>query len=174
MNRRFVAASLLFVGAATLVAGSALAQRPASAKVRGDAYYFYAGEVYRGHAADHAFMLNEYASTGEPVPKEVVQEHAAAVRSNIEASRRAYQKVSAAAKKDPAAAAKLKEIEKAHASALALCDKLDAESAKSAGEAAKIGAACGGIMEQLDGADEVHKKLAAQLKIATLDQEGGK
>ena len=169
MSRKFVAMGLLLTGGVVLAAGSALAQRAADAKVRGDAYYFYVGEVYRGHAGDHAFILNQYSATGEPVPKEVIQEHAAAMRANIVAAQKSYAKVSAAAKKDPSGSAGLKEIEKRHVAAIALCDKLDAESAKQQGDAAKVCAACDGIGEQLDAADEVHKKLVKQLKIAPLE-----
>ena len=114
-------------------------------------------------------MLNQYSSTGEPVPKEIIQEHAAAMRANIEGAQKAYLKVSAAAKKDPSAANKLREIKKRHGAALALCDKLNAESVKREGDAAKVRAACDGIGEQLDGADEVHKKLVTQLKIMPLE-----
>ncbi len=137
MNRKFVATGLLVAGAIATTGGSALAQRAADAKVRGDAYYFYVGEVYRGHAGDHAFMLNQYSATGEPVPKEIVQEHAAAIRANIVAAQKSYSKVSAAAKKDPSATAGLKAIEKHHTAAIALCDKLDAEGAKQHGDAAQ-------------------------------------
>ena len=169
MKRRIVAVGFLLVGYLATAGGPALAQPAAGAKIRGDAYYFYAGEVYRGHAGDHAFMLNQYSSTGEPVPKEIIQEHAAAMRANIEGAQKSYLKVSAAAKKDPSAANKLREIEKRHTAALALCDKLNTESAKREGDAAKVCAACDGIGEQLDGADEVHKKLVTQLKIMPLE-----
>jgi len=172
MNRNSVAMGLLLAGAIATVGGSAFAQRAADAKVRGDAYYFYVGEVYRGHAGDHAFLLNQYSTTGEPVPKEVVQEHAAAMRANLVAAQKAYAKVSDAAKKEPSAVVKLKEIDKQHTAAIALCDRLDAESAKQQGDAKKIHAACDGIEEQLEGADEVHKKLLKQLKIAPLEPPG--
>jgi hypothetical protein len=169
MNFKFLATGLLVAGAVMTTGGTALAQRAADAKVRGDAYYFYVGEVYRGHAGDHAFMLNQYASTGEPVPKEIVQEHATAMRADIVAAQKSYTKVSAATKKAPSAVAGLKEIENHHTAAIALCDKLDAEAAKQQGDATKVCAACDGIGEQLDGADELHKKLVKQLKIAPLE-----
>ena len=50
-----------------------------------------------------------------------------------------------------------------------MCDKLDVESVKSTGDVAKICTTCDGISEQLDAADEVHKKLVKQLKIAPLE-----
>ncbi|HEX4142313.1 MAG TPA: hypothetical protein VHY91_02080 [Pirellulales bacterium] len=169
MNFKFVATGLLVAGIVAAAGGTARAQRAADAKIRGDAYYFYVGEVYRGHAGDHAFMLNQYSSTGEPVPKEIIQEHASAMRADIAAAQKSYTKVSAAAKKDPSAAAGLKTIEKHHTAAIALCEKLDAEGAKQQGDAMKVCAACDGIGEQLDAADEVHKKLVKQLKIAPLE-----
>jgi hypothetical protein len=169
MNRKFVATGLLLAGCVATAGSPALAQRPADAKIRGDAYYFYVGEVYRGHAGDHAFLLNQYSSTGEPVPKEIIQEHAAAMRANLVAAQKSYTKVSAAAKKDPSAVVKLKEIDKQHTAAIALCDRLDTEGAKQQGDAKKISAACDGIEEGLESADEVHKKLMKQLKIAPLE-----
>jgi hypothetical protein len=172
MNRRFLlAGSLIVMGAISLV-GPAWAQRPADAKVRGDAYYFYTGEVYGGHAGDHAFLLSQYSSTGQPVPNEVVVEHAAAIRANVEAARKSYGKVSAASKKDPTAVAKLKEIEMHHAAALEACGKLDAEAAKATGGAEQIGAACDTIGQHLDAADEVNKKLLKQLKIPAMEPSG--
>ncbi len=169
MNCKLGGIGLWLAGCIVLAGGSAFAQRGADAKVRGDAYYFYLGEVYRGHAGDHAFLLNQYSATGTPVPTEVIQEHAAAIRTNIEAAQKSYVKISAAKKKDPSVGAALKGIEKHHTNALALCDKLDAECAKSEGDATKICAACDGLEAACDGADAVHQKLLKQLKIAPLE-----
>ena len=92
------------------------------------------------------------------------------MRANIVAAQKSYGKVSAAAKKDPAAAARLKEIEKHHTGRdCAVRPSSMPRAAKPQGDATKICAACDGIGEQLDGADEVHKKLVKQLKIAPLE-----
>src|SRR5580704_9966721 len=101
MTRKLLGIGLLLTGCVVLDGGLALAQRPADAKVRGDAYYFYLGEVYRGHAGDHGFLLNQYSATGKPVPTEVIQEHATAIQANIEAAQKSYVKITAGAKKDP-------------------------------------------------------------------------
>jgi hypothetical protein len=172
MNRKRLGMGLLLTGCVMLDVGLVLAQRPADAKVRGDAYYFYLGEVYRGHAGDHGFLLNQYSATGKPVPTDVIQEHAAAIRTNIEAAQKSYIKVTAAAKKDPNVVAGLKGIEKNHATALSLCDKLDAECTKREGDSATICATCEGIGNALDAADATHQKLLKQLKIAPLESPG--
>jgi hypothetical protein len=169
MTQKVLAIGMLVVGCVVLAGGSAFAQRAADAKIRGDAYYFYSGEIYRTHAADHAFLLNEYSTTGEPVPKEIVKEHAAAVRTNAAASQKAYTKLSAAAKKDPTVMANLKEIDKHHAAMLMECDKLDAEAGKNQGQSDKVCAACEEIMKHVDAADELHQNLAKQLKIPPLE-----
>ena len=142
---------------------------PADAKVRGDAYYFYLGEVYRGHAGDHAFLLNQYSSTGKPVPVEVIQEHASAIRANIEAAQKSYAKISAETKKKANVVAAFKQFDQAHGTALAACDMLDAECAKREGDSTKIRLACDRIETHLDNADTFHQTLLKQLKIAPLE-----
>ena len=169
MNRYHLGIGLSVVVCTICAAGPALAQRAADSKVRGDAYYLYLGEIYRGHAGDHAFILNEFSATGQPVPKDIVAEHAGAIRANVAASQKAYGKLSAAVKKDPKAAAHLDEIDKHHSAVLEMCDKLDAEASKDEGDSSTVCGACEEILKNVDAADEVHKRLAKQLRIKPLE-----
>ena len=170
MNRRSVAVGLLLTSCVTLAAGTALAQQAADAKVRGDAYYFYLGEVYRGHAGDHAFLLNQYSSTGKPVPKEVIQEHAAAMRADIEAAQKSYVKISAAAKKDPSVGAELKGIEKHHTNRTCASATSSTPNVRRArGTRRRFARPATASRRASTRADAVHQKLLKQLKIAPLE-----
>ena len=102
MNRKLTHVGLLLAAWLVLAGGSVFAQRRGRCQgPRRCLIDFYLGEVYRGHAGDHAFLLNQYSATGTPVPIDVIQEHAAAVRANIEAAQKSYGKISAGAKKTP-------------------------------------------------------------------------
>jgi hypothetical protein len=147
------------------VAGTAFAQRDAASKARGDAYYFYSGHTYDTHAIDHARILNQYSATGQPVPKEVVKEHSAAIRSNVEAAKKSFAKLSDAAKKDPATAKKLAEVEKHHAKVLEMCDMLDEECLKKEGDSATVCSCCTDIEKELKAAEAVKDSLSKQLKL---------
>lgn len=168
MNRGLAASVLVVVVCMVSAAQSALAQRPATPKIRGDAYFVYCGEIYRSHAGDHAFLLNGLTASG-PAEKATVAEHAAAIRSDIGASNRGYAGLSAAAKKNPIVVAKLKEIDKQHATILGLCDKLDAEAAKPQIDSAKVSPICLEILDHVDDAGLAHDKLSEQLKVVPLE-----
>jgi hypothetical protein len=147
----------------SLAASTALAQRDAGSKIRGDAYSTNAASTYGSHAYDHARILNQYSATGQPVPKEVIKEHTDAVRSNVAAAKKAYSKLSDAAKKD--AAKQLAAIEEHHAKVLEMCKMLDAECAKDEGDSATVCACCNDMEKELKAAAEDHAKLHKQLKL---------
>jgi hypothetical protein len=141
------------------------AQRPASAKARDDAYNFYTGQTWGNGAYEHARILNQYSSTGTPVPKQVIQEHATAIRQGVEGARRAYSGLSDKTKKDPTVAKKLAEIEACHTKVLATCDMLDKECAKAEGDATTVMSCCTDITKELETANAAHQALTKQLNM---------
>ncbi len=155
----FLSASMLFDG------GAAFAQRDAGSKIRGDAYNVWTGSTYQGNAVQHARILNQYSATGEPVPKNVIQEQSQAIRSNLEGAQRAYSKLSESAKKDKEAAKHLAEIEEHHAMALKMCDMLDGLCVKPEGDSAIVCKCCSEMEKELKAAEAAHEKLMQQLKI---------
>lgn len=129
MRNQLVLASTVALACAWLLVGASHAA-PAKSKLSGDAYYFHLGEVYDAHAYEHASILHECCVEGEQVPMGVLEEEMAAIRSNVEAANRAYQKLSDAAKKNPTTAKKLAEIAKFHAGILEHCDKRNTDTKK--------------------------------------------
>ena len=113
---------------------NAPAAEPAKSKLTGDAYYFHVGETYDAHAYDHARILHRYASDGEAVPMDVIEEQTSRIRANVDAANKAYAKLSAAAKKDPKTAKELATIQKFHQTILKQCDELDTETQNTAME----------------------------------------
>jgi hypothetical protein len=159
--------SLCLLGIAAL-SRPASAQRPAYAKARGDANNFYSGQTYGSHATDHARLLNQYSATGQPVPKAVLQEHSAAIRTNVEAAKKSFANLGEKVNKDPAAAKALAEVEKHQAKVLEMCSMLDAECAKAEGDATMICSCCTDIEKELKAAAAAEHELSKQLKIEPL------
>ncbi len=158
-------AALMIALAVGVYSTAAFAQRPAAAKARGDAYNFYSGQTWGNSAYEQARILNQYSASGAPVPKAVVQEHATAIRSNVEGARRAYSGLSEKTKNDPEAKKQLAEIEKHHAKALEICDKLDAECAKPEGDSVAVCSCCTDVEKELKAADAAHQELTKKLKV---------
>ncbi|HVC97722.1 MAG TPA: hypothetical protein VND64_28885 [Pirellulales bacterium] len=75
---------------------------------QGGAYHVAAGKTYNMQAHDHARMLQKYADLGDEVPRDVVQDHAAAIRFNTEAAKKSYDRL---AKSEPGNAALAKIVE---------------------------------------------------------------
>jgi hypothetical protein len=117
--------ALIFI--ALVFLNNCVGAEPQKNKLTGDAYFFHSGEVYDAHAYKHAKILHEYASGGQFVPPDVIDEQTAAIRYNVDAANKAYAKLSAAAKKNPTTAKQLAEIQKFHSGILKLCDELDTE-----------------------------------------------
>jgi hypothetical protein len=144
----------------------ALAQRSAGSKMLGTAYDMWSSGTYFDHAYDHAVVLQNYAASGEGVPQEIVQRHAAAVRGNLTAAKKAYANVAAAHKDDNAVAKHLAAIDEHHAKALAMCDKMDAAGAKGEGKAGDVHACCAGAAASIKAARAEHEKLMKHLNVA--------
>lgn len=159
-----------------LVACGLLAALPttASAQIRGAAskslgqdYHFYTGHSTTRHAMDHAAILNYYGAAEQPVPAEVTQAHAKAIRSNVEHSQKAFASLKDAAK-TPSAQEQLAAIEKAHKAALAKLDELDKHGEKDGASHADITAASAAIHKELEAADAAAAKLQKELKVEKL------
>jgi hypothetical protein len=112
----------LVVIAALLVVRSSSGQNPSgqnpsaqasapSAAVRGDAYLLTTGKNYNKHAYDHARILKHYASTGEPVPSDVVMEHTTGMRAGMTAAAKTYGKLSSAVTNDSDAGRQIAEMQ---------------------------------------------------------------
>jgi len=66
-----------------------------------NAYHAAAGRVYRRHARDHARVMNVGLNYDTPLREEFVREHATAIRSNVDASKKHHAKLNEAMKNDP-------------------------------------------------------------------------
>lgn len=143
----------------------AYAQRDAGSKVRGDYYLFDSAGTYQNHAYDHARVLNQYATEGTPVPKAIIQEHANALRYNVESSKRAYSKVSDAATKNAEVAKLIASIKAHQEKALETCNMLDME-AKDDGDAKTVMKCCTEAEAELKAAAAEHEQLLKLLGIA--------
>ncbi len=94
--------------------------------LRGSQYYVAAGKTYNIHAHDHVRMLGKYAvASDKPVPKGVIKEHVAAIRSNIKNALAAYTKLGDSAKDNPTVQKQLAEIQKHLASVSQQVSHLD-------------------------------------------------
>jgi hypothetical protein len=165
MKSKLFFTSLMMAVATGVVATAAFAQPSAAAKARGDNYNWYSGQTYGSTAYEHARILNQYSTAGKAVPKEVIQEHSTAIRSNVEGARKAYSRLTEETKKNPEVAKKLTEIEKHHAKVLAACDMLDGECAKAEGDSAVVMSCCVDIAKELKAANAAHHDLTKKLKV---------
>lgn len=162
MKKRLVWIGLAVTVLTAAIGSAAMAQRTAASKALGDDYYFYRSEAYGHHADDNAYMLHQYASYGGTVPREIVEENAAGIRNNIESSRRAYSKLSAAARNHPEAAQHLSAIDKHYQNALARTKELDSEAAKK-GDPHLIAGHAADIQKSLRAASNEHRQLLKKL-----------
>ena len=106
----------------------AMADEAADAAKRAELYQVAAGKTYNTHAHDHARMLGKYAAaTAQPVPREVIQEHTAAIRANVKRAQTAYAKLGVSAKSNPNFARQLAEITKRLAQVSAQVNQLETQ-----------------------------------------------
>ncbi len=109
--------------------GVALAADTTASSVRGDQYYLATAKTHNMHANDHARLLGKYAAASdEPVPGSVIKEHVAAIRANTELAKESYDRLSAAAKKNPVVSKQLAEINSRLSKVDDLVDQLEAQS----------------------------------------------
>jgi chromosome segregation ATPase len=137
---------------------------------RAELYQVAAGKTYNIHANDHARMLGKYAkATGKPVPKEVVAEHAKAIRTNVVQAQQAFKKLSMVAAGNPQVAAQLAEIQKRLA---AVTKKVDALQTDNDAEAKDIEDATSDISADLKATHDASKQIDAALasELQTTDE----
>lgn len=64
-------------------------------------YQLAAGNAYNRHAREHARILERYAALGKPVPAEIVEQHADAIRRNVQQAQKAFAQLAEAGKDKP-------------------------------------------------------------------------
>ncbi len=161
--KTWITAVLVVVGLSS-VARPAWAQRDAGSKIRGDAYEIWSGGNYNDHAYDHAQLLNRYSAAGATVPAPVIEEHASAIRSNVESSKRSYSRVSEAAQKNPAVAKLVASINAHGQRATQLCVMLDKEAMED-GDSATVMKHCAEAEKELKAAADEHEQLLKLLNV---------
>ncbi len=173
-----ILASILVAVAFVALNPAAQAQRSAGSKITGSAYeypYFYqSAGAYQDSAYRHADVLRESTSYGEPVPREIAQEHTAAIRQNIAAANKKYAAMRKMAGDNKEVAKSLDAIEAYHKQALAHCDKIDEHCASGKGDAAKVNDASHATAQSLKRAQAEHEKLMQYFGKPTVKTSGGK
>ena len=156
--------AMIIVAAGFVCAASSVeAQRSATSKITGSAYeypYFYnTAGAYQNTAFQHADLLREATSYGEPVPKEIAQEHTAAIRQNLRAADKKYADLRKMAGDNKTVHKHLDAIDAHHKKVLALCDKVDAHCAKGHGDAQAVRDTCHEMATTLKSAQAEHEKV---------------
>lgn len=142
--------------------------RDAASKADDDAYYFYSGEMYRSHAYDNADVLTQYASLNRPVPVTVIQEHTAAIRTNLVASGKSYDRLSKEFKNNPEAEKHLARMHEHQKNALTALDKLEAAEKSGKPEPKTIAADAKVVQTELSAASGEHQKFLQKTGKATV------
>jgi hypothetical protein len=158
-----VLTSILLAIAVVTICQPAVAQRSAGSKIMGTAYeypYFYrSAGAYQDSAYQHADVLRETVSYGEPVPKAVAQEHTAAIRQNVQAANKKYAALRKMAGDHKQVKQHLDAIDAHHKAVLEQVDKIDAHVAGGSGDAAAVGDASHAAAQSLKSAQAEHEKL---------------
>jgi hypothetical protein len=161
MNHR-----LLIVAGVALAwsASSALAQSKAETARRADQYYVAAGQTYNMHAHDHVRLLGKYAAAAaHPVPSDVVKEHTAAIRGNVERAGQSFARLDESAGKSPGMAAQLAEIKKRLAAVTTQLTRLNASSANERVDSRLVLSQTAAIAQDLKAAHLASKKIDSAL-----------
>lgn len=150
-----------------LTAGSAYAQQEQPARISQDAYYMYSGQAHDAHAYDWARILKQFSDSKESVPIDLVADTVKAIRENVQAAQKAYDKLSETVKKNPQTAQKLVEVEKQHAQILELCEALDTKETQTSANAKAMCERCDEVMQRLVAAHTASIKAAQRENIVT-------
>ncbi len=156
---------ILTLALVTLSATAALGQRAASTKMLGTAYDMWSSGVYFDHALDHSRVLQNYSSYDQPVPQEIVQRHATAIRSNLDAAKKSYAGLAAKHPDDKAVSDHLATLDEHHAKATAAVDKLDAAASSGDAEPKTIKKHSANAIRSLRDAKMEHNKLMQHLGV---------
>lgn len=141
----------------------AAAQRPAGSKITGDAYRIHSGSMYTRHARDHAQFLRRYSSEPGAISAPAIQQHAAAVRQNVEAARGQLKQVKP---KDDEAKRLIEALEADYAACIQHCDKMDG----AAGDEKEVAACCANMVKALDLAQKRHSQLMKKQGVEPLTE----
>ncbi len=142
-----------------------VAQRAASTKVLGTAYDMWSSGVYFDHALDHSRVLQNYSSYNQPVPQQIVQQHAEAIRSNMAAAKKSYAGLAEKHPDDKTVSDHLATLDEHHATAGKSLDKLDATAANGDGDAKTVKEHSAGAIRALRAAKMEHNKLMQHLGV---------
>ena len=162
MKTRMICLMVAVLVAATSV-NTALAQRPASSKVTGNAYNFYSGGLHTRHATEHARVVQLYSENPGTVPADAVKHHAEQVQKNVAAAKSALAKAKPLAK-DKESQDLVKAIEAHYADCDAHCKKLMAGGM----DEKAMAACCGDLVKSLEAAQADHDKLMKKQGIEPL------
>lgn len=166
MTRFFLAA----LATVFLVAPAATGQdraRDATSKARGQVNSFWVGSTRQRHAYDHARVLNRVATGTPTVEKEIVQGHAAAIRSHSQAAMKEFAALKDS--KNQEVTEHLEKLQKHHQQVLAMCDMLDECCKKPEAESPIVCDCCKNVVNELAAAEKEAEQLRKVLKIAPLD-----
>ncbi len=161
--RQRMMTNIAIVAALLAASPTAWAQRSAASKISGSAYeypYFYnSAGMYQDTAYRHADVLRENAGYGEPVPREIAQEHTAAIRASLEAANRKYASLRKLAGNHKAVNMHLDAIHAHHKTALAYLDRIDQHVADGKGDPNEVGEAAHAAAAALKNAQAEHETL---------------
>ena len=152
-----------------LTTNVALAQRAASTKALGTAYDMWSSGVYFNDAVDHASVMQSYASSSDQVPREVVQRHYDAVRSDLAAAKKAQASLADAHGDDETASKYLATILEHHAKALAAINKLDPAAGEGPYDSKVVQKHATATIDALTQAKTDHAALMKHLKVEDLN-----
>ena len=158
---------MLVCSAATLVMAIDPAIHDAGWKVRGDYYPGPSARMYQQHAQDYSRQLYYQVQIQPAAPKKVLQEQAAAVKTNIELSSKELESLKTTTKNDAEAQKLITSILDHHAKALKHSKHLEDCCAKDAGEV-ETAKCCAEVDTELEAAKADLAKLLKHLKIEPL------
>ncbi|HVW38740.1 MAG TPA: hypothetical protein VHB99_15605 [Pirellulales bacterium] len=93
-------------------------------------YQLAAGNAYNRHAREHARILERYAALGKPVPAEIVEQHADAIRRNVQQAQMAFAQLAEAGKDKPDLLAAIERLQLRLAKAADSIERLKAHAEK--------------------------------------------
>ncbi len=151
------------------LAGAAVAQRRADSKITGEAYRLHSSQSYGRSARDSARVLYGYGRGMEAIPRDLAQEHVAAIRQNVQSAGKQVAKVKAAHPEDKDVQRLAKQVEDHYAQVAKLCDMLDKTAGGEHADHVKLCECCVGINKELTAADKAHEELMKKLKVPALE-----
>ncbi|HVX13930.1 MAG TPA: hypothetical protein VHC22_22290 [Pirellulales bacterium] len=116
---------------------------------QGAKYQLALAKTYHQQSHDHVRMLQKYAALGDKVPAEVVTEHAAAIRYNTDATKRAYGRLVKSAGDDAELAKRVEEMQARLDKVSATLKELEANTSQQKADSKAVAARAKEITQQL-------------------------